>query len=70
LIDKEGIVWGVILSLAVQGLYNSLFFLVGGEIIAEWASATSAILSVVFVFLVFYLTGSLKKKAKTTTETE
>lgn len=62
MIDKEGIAWGVILSLAVQGFYDVLFYWMGGKIVEEWIAFVAVSLSLFFVIVIFYTTGSLKGK--------
>jgi hypothetical protein len=60
MIDKEGIVWGVMISLAVQGLYDVLFYWLGGKIVEEWMAFSAAFLTLLFIASLFYLIGSLK----------
>lgn len=64
MVDKEGIAWGVILSLAVQGLYDTFYYMLIGRLWERWAAAMGVSLTLLFIFLIFFATGSLKEKKR------
>jgi hypothetical protein len=63
-VDKEGIAFGVLLSLAAQVMYDTLFYYYSGKFLEEWIAAICGTAVVVIVLLIFLSVGVLRKKEK------
>ncbi|MCJ7631436.1 hypothetical protein MUP77_03405 [Candidatus Bathyarchaeota archaeon] len=60
--DKEGIAFGILLSLLVQGFYEVIFYTLQGKFVEEWA-ASAATLGAFATFLgLLHWKGYFKKQ--------
>jgi hypothetical protein len=66
--DKEGIVFGILLSLLAQGFYDIIFYVSQGKYVEEWAALTATSGTLLFLLLVLSRKGFFskdKRKSKT-----
>lgn len=53
-IDRKGIAFGVILGMLGQAIYDTIFYLIKGQILEEWIVATAGLVTTILLLLVFY----------------
>ena len=59
-LDLRSIIFGVILSVLVTGLYDTVFYLALGKTTEEWGSMIASIGTVIFLWVFWkYLSGRL-----------
>jgi hypothetical protein len=59
--DKEGIVFGILLALLVQGFYEVIFYAIQGKFVEEWAASAASVVTFAVLFGLFYWKGYFKK---------
>lgn len=62
--DKESIVFGLVLSLAAQGLYDALLYGFSGKTIEENGAVFAAFVTVTFILLIFEVAGNFRKEVR------
>jgi energy-converting hydrogenase Eha subunit F len=62
--DKESIIFGLVLSLTAQGLYDALLYGFSGKTIEENGAVFAAFVTVTFILLAFEIITNFRKDVR------